>query len=414
MAADNENRLLSRVVRDRDIVPLLTRGVDESWFFTDDNRAVWRFLRDHYGRYGEVPTAVTVKDNYPTYRLLNVEDSIEYLLDQLSAYRRRQSTIRLIQDAGTMIESDNDFDGALALMLGRGAVISDDATARSSSLDLARDPMSRMEAYLALKNRPDGLLGIGTGFPTIDEATAGLQGGQLVVVVALPKTGKSVLALQMAVNVHAQGLVPMFMSFEMSNFEQQRRHDAMRAGVAHSRLMRGRMNPDEERRYQRMLKGMEGMHPFHLTDSATGTTVSALSARIETLDPDVVFVDGVYLMIDEITQERNSPQALTNITRNLKALAQRIDRPIVITTQVLAHKMKGKNVSTDAIGYASSFAQDADCILGLQRDGEEDDPTRMLRIIASRNSGPASVDLLWDWEQGQFKEYRIEEEPWTA
>lgn len=409
MAADNELRLLSRVVRDRDIKPLLERGVDEEWFYTDDNRAVWRFVRDHYGKYGEVPTAVTVKDNYPTYRLLAVEDTVDYLLDQLAAYRRRQNAIRLIQDSVALIENDNDFDAALDLMAKQVSVITDDGSVKSSTIDLSRDPVSRYEAYLELKNRPEGLLGIGTGFPTIDEATAGLQGGQLVVIIALPKTGKSMLALQMAVNLHSDGYVPLFMSFEMSNFEQQRRHDAMRAQIAHSRLMRGRLNPDEERRYQRMLRSMEDQSAFHLVDSASGTTVSALAARIETLKPDVVFVDGVYLMIDEITGERNSPQALTNITRNLKALAQRINKPIVITTQVLAWKMKGKNVSADAVGYSSSFHQDADCILALQRDGEEDEPTRTLRIVESRNSGPASVDLLWDWEHGRFTEYALGE-----
>jgi replicative DNA helicase len=134
-------------------------------------------------------------------------------------------------------------------------------------------------------------------------------------------------------------------------------------------------------------------------------TVTGLKSKIEKLKPDIVFVDGVYLMIDEATGESNTPQALTNITRNLKRLAQKENIPIVITTQVLLWKMKKRQVSADAIGYSSSFFQDSDVILGLQKQDEEDDTSRELRIVASRNCGPATSDLLWDWEDGRFEEY---------
>jgi hypothetical protein len=67
--------------------------------------------------------------------------------------------------------------------------------------------------------------------------------------------------------------------------------------------------------------------------------------------------------------------------------------------------MKKRQVSADSIGYSSSFFQDSDVILGLQKQDEEDDSSRELRIVASRNCGPATSDLLWDWEGGRFEEY---------
>jgi replicative DNA helicase len=143
---------------------------------------------------------------------------------------------------------------------------------------------------------------------------------------------------------------------------------------------------------------------FWLIDSAQGSTVSGIASKIQTLQPDIVFIDGTYLMIDEQTGEANTPQALTNITRSLKRLAQRVNKPIVISTQVLNNKMRNGQVTADAIGYSSSFHQDADVIFGLQREDENVDDTRLLKIIASRNSGPAEVSLLWDWNTGQFRE----------
>jgi replicative DNA helicase len=404
MAADNELRLLSRAIRTRDITPLLEAGVEDNWFFVDENKQVWRFIRQHWTRYAEVPTAVTVKDNFPTYRLLAVDDSAEYLLDQLIEYRKRQSIIDVVQTSAEAIAS-GDHNAALAVMNQGIARIADDGPSESTDIDLTENATKRFEEYLNIKTRPNGLIGFATGFKTIDEATAGLQPGQLVTIIAPPKTGKSVLAMQMAVNVHRDGFVPMFQSFEMTNMEQQHRHDSMRAQIAHSRLIRGNLNKDEEARYMKALEEMEQMHKFYLTDSVSAMTVTGLAAKIEKIRPDIVFIDGVYLMTDDVSGEQNTPQALTSITRNLKHLAMAKQLPIVVSTQVLLWKMKKRQVSADAIGYSSSFYQDSDVILGLQKQDEEDDSSRELRIVASRNCGPATSDLLWDWEEGKFEEY---------
>ena len=404
MAADNEVRLLSRAVRTRDISVLLEAGVNDDWFFVDENKAVWRFIRQHWTKYQEVPTGVTVLDNFPTYRLLAVDDNIDYLLDQLIEYRKRQSTITVVQDASEAIAS-GDHNTAIAVLNQGVAKLLDEGSRESTDIDLTLNATGRFDEYLNVKTRPNGLLGIATGFRTIDQATAGLQPGQLITIIAPPKTGKSVLALQVAVNVHNDGFVPLFQSFEMNNIEQQHRHDAMRSHIAHSRLIRGALTKEEEARYQKVLEEMEGMHKFYLTDAVSAMTVTGLAAKIDKLRPDIVFVDGVYLMVDEITGEQNSPQALTNITRGLKQLAMAKKIPVVISTQVLLWKMKKRQVSADAIGYSSSFYQDSDVILGLQKQDEEDDTSRELRIVASRNCGPASSDLLWDWEEGKFEEY---------
>jgi replicative DNA helicase len=404
VAADNEVRLLSRAIRTRDITPLLEAGVNDDWFFVDENRQVWRFLRQHWTKYQEVPTSVTVVDNFPTYRLLAVDDTLEYLVDQLVEYRKRQHAITVIQDASEAIAS-GDHNVAISVLSQGVAKLIDEGARESNDIDLTNEATKRFEEYTHIKTRPNGLIGFATGFKTIDEATAGLQPGQLITIIAPPKTGKSVLAMQMAVNVHRDGFVPMFQSFEMTNLEQQQRHDSMRSRIAHSRLIRGALTPAEEARYMDELKAMESMHRFYLTDSVSAMTVTGLAAKIDKIRPDIAFVDGVYLMTDEVTGESNSPQALTNITRNLKHLAMAKKIPIVISTQVLLWKMKKRQVSADAIGYSSSFYQDSDVILGLQKQDEEDDTSRELRIVASRNCGPATSDLLWDWEAGKFEEY---------
>jgi replicative DNA helicase len=398
MAADNEHRLVSKVIRDRDINPALQRNVTDSWFLDDENKKVWAFVRKHYGEYSEVPTATTVKDHYPNYKVLDVQDNIEYLLDTMVDFRRRLLTRQGLETAIGELQ-ENNHDAALLAMEATITRVNEQGVLGTHEVDLSKNTEQRYKDYQALQNQQ--FLGIPTGFEKIDEATAGLQGGQLITVIAPPKTGKSQIALQIAINTHQLGKTPMFQSFEMNNHEQQQRHDAMRAHISHGRLRRGKLLPEEEARYIDSLNEMEKQHSFHLVDAVNGITVSALSAKIEQCKPDIVFVDGVYLMLDEITGEMNTPQAITNITRALKRLAQRIDKPIVITTQTLLWKMRAGKVTADSIGYSSSFFQDSDVILGLE-PVEEDEEIRLLKIVQSRNCPPSETAITWRWDTGCF------------
>ena len=398
MSADNEHRLVSKVIKDREITPVLQRGVGDVWFLDDDNRKVWQFLRKHYTEYNEVPTGTTVKDHYPNYKILDVEDTIDYLLDTMVDFRRRMLTRQGLENAVEQLQ-ENNHDAALLAMEATITKVNEQGILGTREIDLSKNTQERYDQYLSLKN--EEFLGIPTGFSKIDEATAGLQGGQLITIIAPPKTGKSQVALQMAINVHKLGKTPMFQSFEMNNHEQQQRHDAMRAHIDHGRLRRGKLKPREDDRYVAMLNHMETTQPFHLVDAVNGITVSALAAKIAQMKPDIVFVDGVYLMMDELTGEMNTPQAITNITRAMKRLAQRIDLPIIITTQTLLWKMRAGKVTADSIGYSSSFFQDSDVILGLE-PVEEDEKIRLLKVVASRNCGPTETPLTWRWSTGCF------------
>ena len=402
MAYDNEIRLLSKVVRDRNLRPLLEAGVDNSWWVNPDARAFWRFLIKHYNKYGEVPTATSAKDEFPSFTLLAVEDSLEYLLDRFISYRRYVHVEDMLQEAADTLSATTDHEATLTVVERHLAEIHREGAPGTRDLVLSRDPQSRYDQYLEDEAKAGSLLGLPTGFLKIDEATGGLQGGQLITVIAPPKTGKSQILLQMAINVHEEGHSALFTTFEMTNAECKDRHDAMRAHTSYNRMRRRILTQPEKSDYLAMLQHMETL-PGDLvfSDSVAGITVSALAAKIDQHRPEVVMVDGVYLMIDEQSGESNTPQALTSITRSLKRLAQRLDIPIIISTQTLLWKMRGGKVTADAIGYSSSFYQDSDCILGLEPD-ENDAELRMLKVVASRNCGSEEALLTWRWDTSCF------------
>lgn len=400
----NESRLLSSAIAHRDLSPLFERGARDSWFVDDEDRRIWVFLRTHFAKYGECPSIEIINDNFPTYKLLDVQDSIDFLIDDLIAKRRKVATSNMLREAISKIEKEQDHEGALLALQSGIVQIEQSGLSQTSDVNLIKTTDERWEEYQALKLNP-GLLGYPTGFPTIDAVTNGLQKGQLLVLTAPPKTGKSTLLMQIAHNVHKSGAVPLFQSFEMSNTEQQKRYDVMRAQVSHQRLITGTLTPEEEARYKAALDDMSGdKHNFWLVDAVNGATVSAIASKVQTLQPDIIFIDGVYLMIDEQSGESNTPLAITNITRSLKRLAQRFEKPVFITTQSLTWKMRKGKVTSDSIGYSSSFFQDADVLFGLEREDENIDDTRIFKVMNARNSGPVETSLLWTFDTGQFRE----------
>lgn len=399
MAADNEHRLVSKIIKDRVIIPVLEKNIGDSWIVDDEVRRVFSFIKKHYAEYKEVPSAATVKDNFPTFTIYNVEDSIDYLIDKTVEFRRMTLTKAGLESAIEKLQK-NDHEAALTEMSNTVTNVNDQGIKGTNHIDLTNNAESRWSAYLSVQNHK--FLGIPTGFERIDEATAGLQGGQLITIIAPPKTGKSQIALQVAINTHEAGHVPMFQSFEMNNFEQSQRHDSMRAHISNARLRRGQLHTDEEQRLQQMYLDMKTMKPFNLVDAINGLTIDALMAKADQIKPDILFVDGVYLMMDQVTGESNTPQALTNITRGLKRVAQRLNIPVVITTQTLLWKMRGGKVTADSIGYSSSFFQDSDVILGLE-PVPEDEELRLLKIVQSRNAAPGSESsITWRWDKGCF------------
>lgn len=399
---DVERYLISKILGTRDISQVADAGVTAKLFLAKDHREKYTYITRHMTAYGNVPSVAAFKADFPNYKLLKVEDTFDFLLTRLRDIYR----LSVLEDGVTKaVDAVDQSDAKLTQQLILQAVkqVEEDIPSTRDT-DLTRTGDSRLSRYAEYKNMPDGLRGIPTGFVTLDKATLGLQNQQLVTLVGPPKAGKSTLLLLCAKAAHSHGENPLFVGFEMSNEEQEERFDALNAKISHTRLRSGKLNQDEWKKLDKSIRRLEEMQPFILSsDSASLTTLTGIRTKVDTIKPSVLFVDGIYMMDDEEGESKNSPQALTNLTRGFKKMAQQLDIPIVITTQVLEWKMKKKEITSDSIGYSSSFAQDSDTIIGaLPVEGEAD--LQKLSIVLSRNCPKIEALVRWDWETGSFAE----------
>ena len=406
--ADVERRLISRATYDIAFDTVVQGGVTEEMFFDDGSRAVFNYASRFCREYRRPPTTIVIRQEFPKYKLIpDVDEPLDYLIDRV---RKDYDLHRAYEYADRVAESLGNKDPDRFYDVMAEAAQARMAPRNTKTINLASKLADMKALWMSRADAPDGLIGIDTGFETINRATLGWQPAQLVTVAGLGGAGKSTLLMMMARIPQRQGKRPYFMSFEMGEDEQIGRYMAMAINVSYTKLVGGRLSKEEWARYDRVMEQVEKQSVFTLcTDITRGSTVPALEAELRERDmPDVAFIDGVYMMRDHQTKASGSDwQAMTNITRDLKQLAQRMEIPVVISTQALVSKTsKARGTSRRKLdmyspGYSSSFAQDSDVMFGLEYD-ESYPEERTLRVTKARHCAPYTVRIEWNWKTASF------------
>jgi len=406
--SSSELYLISKVLHDKDTTVPVRSGLKAEHLVAQWSD-IWMWLLEYQRVHGAVPTERVFNQEYGDISLYDAAD-VEHepytrLLEEIFDAYSKRCLLDALQPALNAL-NDDDVRGALS-SLTAGIQKASVESIRLRDVDIIQNWEARLQRYEEMRNTPNALRGIPTGFYGLDRITQGLRPQQFIVFAGEPKRGKSLFALILANSAHVHGVRPLFVSFEMSIEEQEARYDALVAKVPYDRILSGDLTVPEMGRIRKALMTRRHMQPFVFSeDTSSLTTVSALASKVQEFAPDVLFVDGVYLMDDEEGEPKGSPQALTNITRSLKRLAQRFDIPVVATTQVLSWKLNNKKtraVTADAIGYTSSFAQDADLVLGVERNPDFDDQA-IIRVVIARSSPTGEVHVKWDWKTMEFEE----------
>lgn len=403
--SSSELLLISKVIQEKDIQPVVRAGMKPD-HLTGEWSNIWSWILEYQRTHGTTPSERVFMQEYGGITLYDAkEEPFSQLLDEVFDAYRKRCMLDALQPA---INALNDDDVSTAIeTLSSGIQKALVEAARLRDVDIIQNWENRISRYEEMRATPNALRGIPTGFHGLDKITHGLRPQQFIVFAGEPKRGKSLFALIIANSAHIYGKRPLFVSFEMSIEEQEARYDALISRVPYGRILAGDLTNKDMDKIRKALAIRKNMQPFVFSeDTASLTTVSALAGKIQEYQPDLLVVDGVYLMDDEEGEPKGSPQALTNITRALKRLAQRFDIPVVATTQVLAWKLNNKRtraVTADAIGYTSSFAQDADLILGVERNPDIDDQA-IIRVVLARSSPTGEVHIKWDWSTMEFEE----------
>ncbi len=262
---------------------------------------------------------------------------------------------------------------------------------------------------LALKEslnlRTKSLRGITTGWEYLDRVTNGFTPGNLFVIVARMKLGKSLIMLKMAKAAIKENKKAMFISLEMPTLEMGNRLLAMEYGVRKQNIEKGKLSTPLGNILKANIEKITDNDNFKFIGGAFKRGITDLAYMAREIKPDIIFVDGAYLL--QTKMGKSKWEAVSYITEELKGLAMSMSIPIVASYQFNREVSRGsksiKSDGIDKIGLSDSIAQLASIVIAILQDKGCDD-IRNLEIIGGRNGASGSLAINWDWDTMKFDE----------
>lgn len=411
---------ISKLIETKDIKVVSDYQIKTS-FFTGENKRIVSYMLKHIHQFGEPPTHRVLKAKFPsikvyTYtndkgkKVVGTNELLSFWCNELILKTKHNNLIDLIQSTADNLESLNTEEAYEILKSGVAEL--DQEVTISNSVKINDNTDERKNQYLERKKN-QGMLGIGTGWNALDMITKGLIDGCLITIAGRTGTGKTFFECILGTSCVLQGCSVLQMVTEMSTALMQDRYDAImfsklhKDGMNYSQFKRGKLPPKVEKEYFEFLEEeLPSLEPLYI-DTATG--VMALEQRIKEVNPDIVFIDGVYLMEDD-QNARDDWLRVTHITRDLKKLAKRVNKPIVINTQLDEKKSNTKAApKLSDIKYSQAIAQDSDVVISLFRDEVMiNDREMQVSVIKNREGEGGKITLNWDFTCMDFSEIYAE------
>jgi replicative DNA helicase len=259
--------------------------------------------------------------------------------------------------------------------------------------------------------------GLSSGFPDLDQVTAGFQPGNLVILAARPSMGKSALGLCIAANAAVSAGVPTaFFSLEMSVQEIAQRMMCLDSRVDSHKIRTGQLSADDWPRLSAACARLENA-PLYVDDTP-GLSLLELRSRAQTLkrrEPKLglVVVDYLQLMTAGGSVESRL-QEVSAVSRGLKALAKDLDVPVLALSQLsrAVEQRTDKRPVLSDLRESGSIEQDADIVMFIYRDEyynheeSEQQGIAELHIAKHRNGPTGTIELAFMKRFAKFASHR--------
>ena len=433
---DAEQAVLSAMLIDQDAVLRAVEHVDDTMFYAERHRRIFRGMVTIAER-GGVVDPLTLSEELSRKGELDAAGGKEYIgflvdavptaanIEYHAAIVREKAILRRLIEVSTAIVAEA-FDGKSS-----ANELLDEAESRIFQVaqQQTKDGFTRikellwptMERIEALSKGGKSVTGVASGFNDLDEMTSGFQPADLIIVAARPSMGKTAFTLNVAQHAAIETGVPVaFFSLEMSKESLVQRMLTSEARIDAQRLRKGLLRDDDFPRLARAA-GILSSAPVWIDDTP-GITLLEMRSKARRLKADagvgMVVVDYLQLMQGPANSESRQ-QEVSQISRGLKALAKELNVPVIALSQLsrAPEQRTGDNKRPQLSDLRESGAieQDADLIMFLYRqefyDGPVDKDGNSLEgkaevIVGKQRNGPTGiVNLFFHKQYTRFESY---------
>lgn len=400
-------------------------------YFCDKYRVFYKLLTACYSKFKEIPTAKIMQEQSP--RLWEEEKLEEVYSDAMvleidprefpsdvEKLKERYNAV-LLQKFGKSVFKENwNGEGFESIKEANLAVkklsvslnsIYNKKIFREGSLSETVD--DAWNRYKQIKNNPELAKGIHLGFREFDRITNGLQKSELMLIGGESSSGKSALAMNMAINAWLGNNKPpttkeekitfddsganvLFFSIEMPYEAMRRRVDANLAGISLYGIRDGRLSPDEEERLKLSLRFQKQYNKqFKILDVPRGCTMAQIESKYVDICndyiPDLIVIDYITLMTLEADSEGQDWLSIGKVAEQMHEFCRTYETRVITPVQLTRpSKNNGKESTGPAdqhrIGRSVMLAQNANVVLNIEtRKDEENKPDMVVRIAKMRD-----------------------------
>lgn len=406
---DVEVGFISKLLQTKDIMTVKDSQIKVT-HFTGDNRVAYQFIYDTFMKTGEVPTVRAFKRKFPHYKLemyqgeVGTEENLLYWCQELRVKVKHNEIADLVDEVAGHLQEFKTEEAYSAIK--KKIAFIENEVVETADVDITKGTEDRIEAYKKRKDNK-GMVGIPTGIRLLDYLLKGLIDETLTTVIANTGIGKTWLQILIGANCQLQNYRVLQFVTEMSEDIMRDRYEAVLfskcySGMNYNAFKSGNLPIDTERQYFQFLS--EDLPSFEPLIIATATGVMGVSAEIDKYDPDIILIDSAYLMEDD-QGAKDDWLRVAHITRDLKKLAKRCKKPIVINTQADKNTSKKTGPELGSIMYTQAIGQDSDNVIALFRDEVMINDREMgIKVLKQREGTLGKLTLNWDFDTMNFSD----------
>ena len=375
----------------------MEEGVSEDDFYTDANRRIFSAMVSLYNQ-GSPIDLTTVYTRLQDMNLLDQAGGIEYLTrisdaavtsantkSYVTMIHNKSITRQMITAAEAIV--NNGFEGGedvdAYLDASEKAVLDVSRNRKAGEFKTPQELVSSvLENIRQMSENNSEITGLKTGFRELDSTIHGLQRGDMIVVAARPSMGKTAVSLNLALNValyNRPGAVAIF-SLEMAAEQLEMRLLGARSHVHLEFLKTGRLSTDQWNAVNEAASDLAQSEIY--IDDTPGIKMAEIFSKCRRLQADrglnLVLIDYIQLISGSGGRSESRQHEVSEISRNLKALARELKVPVIALSQLsrTVEQRENKRPMLSDLRESGAIEQDADIVIMLYRESYYDEAAK--------------------------------------
>ncbi len=423
-----EQSTLGAMLLEADAIGRALEIIREEAFYQEAHRIIFRAILELYNR-NEPVDYITLTDLLSRWGELDKIGGAAYLtsltdavpttahVEHYARIVREKHTLRSLIRTATQVVGrcyTEEEDAGRLLDEAEKAIFELSQDRQRGTVVQVRDVIhNAMEMVENLSKHDSHITGVPTGFPELDQITAGLQPGELVILAARPSMGKTALALNIAAYAAIEAKIPsVVFSMEMSSESLVTRMLCTDARVDLKNVRTGRLG-EGDLGHLSMSAGRLFDSPIFIDDSPSNNVLE-IRSKARRLKSEqkigLVIIDYIQMM-QGVGRIENRQQEIASISRSLKGLAKELRGPVLVVSQLSrapeSRVGESRRPQLSDLRESGAIEQDADVVAFIYREAyydreKRDDKTAEIIIAKQRNGPTDTVKLIFNQNYTRF------------